>query len=238
MIRYKLVDQQYRTRAGMPQETYWHELSDGSYPEIVAHGDGNDLCTDGVIHSYASPLLAAIMNPVHANIDNPRCIEIEASEIVADDGTKAGHKRARMLREIPLPTTTRRQRTIFTILAVRAIPDRNPIPSWESWADQYLAAPINLAKAREAVYAATEAAKAAVYAVYAVYAAKAVANEAKAAAYAATAANEANEANAAANAAYAIDAARAATIDFATLAEQAIYLDKCSRSAIVHLGGD
>ena len=168
MERYKLVYQQYRTQ----NETCW-QLPDGTHPRIHARGAGDSLCTAGVIHSYASPELAAFMNIVHAAIREPRCIVIDAGPMVADDGTKGGHKWAQMVREVPMPVPTLQQRVVFAILSVRAIPGRAPIPIWEQWADDYLRgynASVAGARAAEEAATATYARASAAYTEYAEYA--------------------------------------------------------------------
>ena len=55
---------------------------------------------------------------------------------------------------------TNRQRVIFAIFCVRAIPGRAMIPAWEAWADDYLAGKSQAAEADAAQEAAREAAQA------------------------------------------------------------------------------
>ena len=157
MIRYKLVTQDFKTRAGERNETVW---TIGT--KHTALGDGS-LYTDGVIHSYESPELAVLLNPIHAAIKEPRLIEIECSDLIANDGLKGGHKSATMIREIPLPTISQEQRVIFAILCVRSIPNRAQIAAWEDWADNYLSGTDRGTKAAyaAAAYAAYAAADAA-----------------------------------------------------------------------------
>lgn len=180
MIRYKLVTQEFKTRAGERNETVWTE---GVVNTATGHGG---LCTNGVIHSYETPALAVLLNPIHANIENPRLIEIECSEMIASDDLKGGNKSATMIREIPVPEVSHIQRIIFAILCVRAIPGRELIPAWELWADNFphnITADytINAAVAAETVdNAATtisnrfaaRAARAAAYSIHPAYAAE------------------------------------------------------------------
>ena len=55
---YKLTDQNHQTR----NNTKW-----GAGVTHTASGQG-DLCTAGWLHAYTSPLLAVLLNPIHANI--------------------------------------------------------------------------------------------------------------------------------------------------------------------------
>ena len=215
---YKLVTQDYTTQ----NNTIWL-LPDGERPIIKAVGKGNEMCTDGVIHSYASPELAAFLNIIHANINNPRLLAINAGPLVADDGLKGGHKWARMVEELPMPCPTTTQRVRFAILCVLAIPNRKLISTWDSWAIEFLKNPRDAANAADAAYSAysayaayaaanaadaANAAYAAAYSANAAYAAYAAANAAARAAHAAHAANAAaHAANAAAHAAHAANAA-------------------------------
>ena len=211
MKRYKLVTQDYKTRAGYSNETTW---SIGV--RVAAVGSNDALCSNGVIHSYASPELAAFLNPIHADIVDPRCLELDAGPLVADDGLKGGHKYVTPTAEIKLPRPTLRQRVIFAILCTRAIPGRAPIPEWDAWASTYLRG------AADTAYAAADAAADTAYA-----AADAAADAAARAAYAA-----ARAAYAAARAAYTADAAayaaRAAdaAIDFVAIAKKAMLTEE------------
>ena len=66
MTLYKLTTQDGVTRKGEHNETKW-----GDGVEHTASGEG-DLCGPGWLHAYEDPLVAAFMNPAHANITNPR----------------------------------------------------------------------------------------------------------------------------------------------------------------------
>ena len=59
--RYKLTDRKMQTHCGYQwQIGQWHETS----------GEG-ELCTEGWLHCYTSPLLAVLHNPIHADIGDP-----------------------------------------------------------------------------------------------------------------------------------------------------------------------
>jgi hypothetical protein len=216
MKRYKLVTQDYRTRAGESNETHW-EIG----KTIKVRGEGNELCTDGVLHSYATPLLAVLLNPIHAEIENPRLLEVKGSPIVARDWGKAGHKEITPIAELALPVVTTVQRAAFALLcALRVYKE----PSFVAWAQGWLRGKDRTQKTANAAYATTADAYATTADV-AARAANAAARAANAAARAANAAKAAaRAADAAARAARAADAAARASIkiDFARLARKAM----------------
>jgi hypothetical protein len=230
---YKLTTQDNKTR----KETLW-----GEGVAHVAPGEG-PLCTKGWLHAYTSPLLAVLMNPAHADINNPKLWEAEG-DVGMSSGTKVGCTRLKTLREIPLPEISPATKVRFAILCGKAVYKDK---TWNEWADRWLSGvdrTVNAADAAanaaanaaaHAAYAAHAADVAASYAAsYAAYAANAAAHAADAAAHAAdaaaaaasyaahdAAADAARAADAAADAA--ANAARAAThIDFAAFAEQAV----------------
>lgn len=146
-------------------------------------------CTSTVLHFYSHPLIAVLMNPVHAAIDAPRLFGIEVAGCIETDGTKHWTTgRVRLVEEIELPLVTADQRIKFAILCAKEVCSDS---AWLAWADKWLSG-----KDRTA-YAAADAASAA-------DAARAAAEAAYAAAHAARAARAAR---AAAEAVYAADAA-------------------------------
>ena len=74
MIVYKLTSQQRLTHGGMK----WPRK--GFRPPRLT-GEGG-LCSPGWYHAYEHPLLAVLHNPIHGDIQNPRCFSIE---VAADD---------------------------------------------------------------------------------------------------------------------------------------------------------
>ena len=198
-MKYKLTNQDGRTRG----DTQW-----GQGVTHTAEGDGTDLCSDGVIHYYDSALLAVLMNPIHAGIQNPRLWEAEG-ETTASDGLKGGCRSLTTLREIPLPVVTPEQRAKFGILCAMEVYHDS---SWRRWARGWL-------DGTDRSEAAAWAAEAAVRAAAAEEAA-AAARAAWAAAWAAEAEAEAWAAGAAARAARVAREADC-SIDFTALAEAA-----------------
>jgi hypothetical protein len=165
--------------------------------------EGNTMCSDEVLHCYNHPLLAVFLNPIHANIKDPRFFEISVDEIVNTDGLKFASKSQTLINEIPLPEISTEQRIEIGIKIVKTV---NKDKKWNLWADKWLsgenrsitAADAAADAATYATYAANAAGYAAYAAGYATYAdaADAADNAANAAAYAAAYAADRNEFNA------------------------------------------
>ena len=209
---YKLTTQDNYTRKGEYNQCLWGEGISHS-----GTGTGN-LCGPGYIHAYTSPLLAVLLNPIHANLSSPKLWEAEGEVAKTDMGLKVGCVTLKLGIQIPLPTITIRQRVIFAILCARAVGFVNSV--WDEWADAY----INKTKSKyAAAYATTAAATAATtYATYA--AATAATYAATAATYAATTYATYAATNAATAATYAARATNAShqTFNLISIAEQAI----------------
>jgi len=235
-IRYKLVTQDYKTRKGKTNETTWKIGK-----TVTAKGAPKQpLCSDGWLHCYDSPELAAILNPVHADIENPRLLAVEThGRGLSDRGLKRGYRAMKPVREMDVPNPTPEHRVRFAISCGKAVYKN---PAWNEWADKWLSgedrtfhaahvAACNAdAAARTAAFNAANAAyaaDAAHAAANAVYAANAAANAADAAARTAarTAANAAYAADAAADAAHAAANAAAyaaAKLDLVAIAKRAL----------------
>jgi len=96
MKKYKLTTQDLKTRKGLYNETQW-EVGVWS-PELSGRGD---LCGEGWYHYYHDPLLAAFMNPAHANIYNPVCWEISAQgKHLDDNGVKGGCTKIKLVKKV------------------------------------------------------------------------------------------------------------------------------------------
>lgn len=131
--KYKLIDQKGYTRHGQEGETFW---LDGQEKE--AQGKGSKLCSTDVIHFYNDPIIAIIMNPTHANIPNPRLIEIEIDEIVAPDELKGGCKKAKFIKEIPVPEVSLNQKVRFAIQLALFVSKHWKSDEWVKWAELWL----------------------------------------------------------------------------------------------------
>jgi hypothetical protein len=191
MLKYKLTNQDNMTF----NNTLWGE-------GVTHETDGSgELCGPGWLHFYHSAELAAIMNPIHAQIKNPKLWECEAEgQFLDDHGLKGGCTRLTTIREIPLPEVTIEQKIRFGILCARkAFGGKSE--QWDRWCEGWLS---GSDRSKAAAAAAARAARADAY------------TAARAAAYAADAADWAAyaAADAADWAAYAADAAAAADAEF------------------------
>lgn len=141
---YKLTTQDNKTRKGEYNETIW---GDG-----VSHsGTGKGLlCSPGWIHAYTSPLLAVLLNPIHADIKDPKLWECKGEIALSDKGLKVGCKILMTIREIELPKVTTMQHIAFGILCANQV-FRNA--EWNAWADKWLSGKDRGARARDAALA-------------------------------------------------------------------------------------
>lgn len=95
-LYYKLTDAEGNTHGG----THW-----GPGVTHEAPGSGRDFCSPDLIHFYNSPLLAVLLNPIHADFREPRLWECEVKGTVSSDlGLKFGAKSITTTRELPVPT--------------------------------------------------------------------------------------------------------------------------------------
>lgn len=123
---YKLLSQNLTSY----NNTEWHI----GVPVTVSK-EGNKMCTNQVLHCYNHPLLAVILNPVHANIANPRLFEISVDEIVANDGLKYASKSQTLIKELELPKISVEQKIEFGIRVVKLFCTNE---KWNLWADKWL----------------------------------------------------------------------------------------------------
>ena len=212
---YKLTDSCGKTR----NDTQWG-------PGVSHSGTGEgELCGPGWIHAYEHPLIAVLLNPIHANFQNPRLWEAAGEVGLRDGQLKCGCKTLTTVREIPLPAITTEMRVRFGILCAKEV---CAVLSWNAWADKWLSGEdrTQAARARAArtAWAAAKAAKAA--AREAARAAEAAYRSARAAAWAAAWSAESAAEGARADAwaaARAVEAAREVghRIDFFGIAEKA-----------------
>lgn len=112
----------------------------GGYPWIIGawsitSGEG-DLCGPGWLHAYTHPMLAVLLNPIHANIADPVLYLAEGGGQVRDDhGLKVGYTRMRIMMALPLPALTTEHRVRFA-LACAALTYEGP--RWLAWAHDWL----------------------------------------------------------------------------------------------------
>lgn len=126
---YKLTDRDGFTRAGYSNACLWGE-------NVTHSGTGKgDLCGPGWVHAYTSPLLAVLLNPIHANIPYPRLWRAEGEIVMNDRGLKVGCRTLTTIEEMPLPVLTTEQRVRFAILCAMQVCDS---PKWRLWAERWL----------------------------------------------------------------------------------------------------
>jgi len=164
---YKLTTQEGKTR----NETQW-----GENLTHEATGDiKQDLCSDAWIHAYTHPLLAVLMNPAHADIENPILWEGKGEGEAKFESLKCGFRKFTTLKKIPLPEITYVQKVAFGILCAKEVYKDS---SWNQWADKWLSGEDRTEASAKyaAAYSAANAyyaARAAANAEYVAYAAKA-----------------------------------------------------------------
>ena len=111
MIAYKLTDRDGYTRRDKTGETLW-----AVGETVLPIGNGSTPCGPGVLHGYISPEVAALANPTHAEIINPRCFRVEASGSWETDGLKRWTSGpVRVVEEISLPALTPEEQAAWAI---------------------------------------------------------------------------------------------------------------------------
>ena len=120
MKLYKLTDQKYQTK----NSTQW-----GENIEHVASGEG-ELCSSGFLHAYLDPLLAVLLNPIHANIENIVLWEAEGEVAKEDHGLKVGCTKLKTIKVIPLPKITIEQKIKFGILCALEVCKEDKFVTW------------------------------------------------------------------------------------------------------------
>jgi hypothetical protein len=204
MKAYKLTNQNMQTYDGFQWKL-------GKWYEITDCDEDCDLCTPYWFHFYYSHLLAILLNPIHADISNPRLFVAEVDGFQKDDsGLKGGCTKMKLIEEISLPKITTEQKVKFAIYCALEVYKGKDFVRWaNNWLDNTNRAATDAdwaARAADADRAAAWAARAARAATWTAWAAWA-------ATWAATAAEAATAAT---------WAARVADIDLITLAERAM----------------
>jgi len=137
LLGYKLTDRDGYTRRDLEGETLWVVGS-----TVVPTGTGSAPCGPGVLHAYSSPEVAALANPIHANIYQPRCYR---AELVGGEWQTDGLKRwttspLRVIKEVSLPVLTREERVAWAILLAPHPVTRELAIGWLSGRDRSAAA--------------------------------------------------------------------------------------------------
>jgi len=103
----------------------WHETS----------GEGG-LCGLGWLHAYTDPLLAVLLNPIHANLHKFVLWEARgAGERKDDRGLKVGYSRMRLIKKLPVPMITLEQMVRFAVFCSLEVYNEQP---YVAWANQWL----------------------------------------------------------------------------------------------------
>ena len=119
MIVYKLTDQGMCTYGGFR----WRLGR-----TVTVSGGKPNQCGTGWLHAYSDPLLAPLLNPIHADFQAPRLFRAETSEIGWDDrGLKLMLRDLTLLEEMDLPVFTTNQRVAFGIFCAQTL---NPPDGW------------------------------------------------------------------------------------------------------------
>ena len=123
---YKLTDQNMQTYNGCK----W-VLGE----EKTTSGEG-ELCGPGWLHCYSDPLLAVLLNPIHADYENPRLFRAHVGGTSKPDhGLKSGYTKMTLIEEIPVPAISTAQRVRFAILcAMKVYQD----PGFVQWGENWL----------------------------------------------------------------------------------------------------
>jgi len=129
MRLYKLTTRDHKTRPGQYNECVWG-------PGVTHSGTGEgELCGPGYIHAYEHPIIAVLMNPIHAAYQNPVLWEAEGEIALRDGSLKCGCVSLTTLRIIPTPEITIEQRVEF---AIRCTLEVNADPIFVAWAVKWL----------------------------------------------------------------------------------------------------
>ena len=221
MICYKLTDQNYQTK----NNTQWgidvtHTLPQKSNPVM---------CSEDVLHYYRSWELALMINPEHANIQNPVLWEAESDNDAISDWGKSACFTLTTKRIIRVNLSDKQYTNIRVRFAIYCAMTVYKNPAFTLWANNWLSGKDRTTAAAEAAaeaaeaWAAAEAAEAwaAAWAAWAAAWAAWAEAEAAEAASASAAAEAAAEAASEAAWAAAASAEAWAEIDFDALAKQA-----------------
>lgn len=126
MKAFKLTNQNRFTR----NQTRWGR-------RVTHKTDGKgELCGPGWLHYYNDPLLAVLLNPIHAGFSNPMLFEAKAEgKIKRNRGLKFGCSKLTTIKQIPLPVITPEQRICFAIACVSQVCF---LPAFVHWSHSWL----------------------------------------------------------------------------------------------------
>ena len=141
-VHYKITRPDFTTHGGC----LWGE-------GVTHHASGRgNLCSSGWLHAYSDPLLAVLLNPIHANYTPFILWKAKGSGLLKNDrGLKLGRSVLTTVRVIPTPIVTTEDRIRFAILCAGSV---FIDPAWNSWANDWLS---GKDRANAATYAANAA---------------------------------------------------------------------------------
>jgi len=120
MAKYILADSANRTRNGSRVFPGRSTFSSQASNNIVAQ-NASDI--------GASPLVAIMLNPWHAQLENPKMLELHFTSIAID----SSHPTIRMnVREVEVPEITTDQKIIFALLTISEIYKNDQFNRWAS----------------------------------------------------------------------------------------------------------
>jgi hypothetical protein len=129
MKLFKLTNAEGKTRPGERNECQWG-------PGVTRRGTGKgELCSEGYIHAYEHPLLAVLLNPIHADYEDPILWECEGEVALRDGQLKCGCVELTTVRQVELPVVTTEQRVKFGILCALEVCQE---PGFVEWANKWL----------------------------------------------------------------------------------------------------
>jgi len=103
--------------------------------KIVRTSGKGELCSHGWLYCYDSPVLAVLLNPIHADIENPRLFKCKCGgKTKNDNGLKRGYSEMTLISEVDLPEITTDQKIKFAILCALEVYKEPIFKKWtESW---------------------------------------------------------------------------------------------------------
>ena len=163
---YKLTDMNMKTYGGYPWVLgKWNRTS----------GKG-DLCGPGWLHAYTSPVLAELLDPIHANFREYRLFRGEASgPVISDRGLKVGYTNMRITEELPRRHITTENRIRFGIACACRV---YTSAEYRAWAGRWVSGADRTEAAARTAATAVRAARTAATATWATEVAEAAAAEA------------------------------------------------------------
>ena len=149
---YKLTDMNMKTYGGYPWALgKWNHTS----------GKGG-LCGPGWLHAYTSPVLAELLDPIHANFREYRVFRGEASgPVISDRGLKVGYTNMRISAELPRRHITAENRIRFGIACACRV---YTSAEYRAWAGRWVSGADRTEAAAWAAVAAVRAARSATWA--------------------------------------------------------------------------